>query len=74
MRPTPPALPARQSDAEAASFSDSAVKTDEPVHWLVATTSRRWVATVSGTSKLLRLRSGVTGRGAAPGNASAGLV
>src|SRR5688500_12669647 len=74
IRPTPPALPAWQSDADDGSLSDSAVKREEPVHWLLVTTSRRCVATVSDTSKLRRFRSGVVGRGAAPGDASAGLV
>ena len=45
-----------------------------PVHWLVLTTNRTWVALVSGMSNLRRIRCGETGRGAFAGKASAGLV
>ena len=56
------------------SASCSPAYSGAPVHWLVTTSKRKWVALVSGMSNVRRINSGARGRGATEGNASAGLV
>jgi hypothetical protein len=63
-----------QSVALSGSLSCSPAYCGVPEHWFSRATSRTWVADVSGTSNVRKIRLGASGRGLVAGNALSGLV